>query len=279
MDSLATALIRQYQKSMPREAADALKCVPRIKCWICLDTEHVIYPRYLPTFLGYSEFALKTCYKCQHRDDQIKCLDSNRQTIRDRPIPYYGYSPPYTESDWVRTLAEIYRRDYQSIDAQEEKAFAGMSDDQVLAVSNWQQVQSSMMDMHIREWELEVDVKSVVDHVAVAVQAYSGNLLPLVDLVSSLKVKFGMSSEQSAIEENVTCVDMDNTGQPFLMKVTYRMTDDKDGLDVGILNYLRTSKHLRGELKLMKPSLGDTAANEICRRMISREAKKIVGDF
>lgn len=274
MAALFRDFIRQYEKSDPRDAADAIKCFPHIKCWVCLDTERIIHDRWVITWLGYSPYEVRRCKKCQGNDDHIKCVDSNRETERGRPIPYHGQSSsPYTMRDVVIALAEIYRRDYQGLDDAEEKIYNGMSDQEVLARATWQHVQRSVISHHIRGWELDVDVKSIVDNVSAAVQAYSGNVIPLIDLVSNLKVKFGMRTEQASVDERIACVDVTGDGQPFFMRLVYHMTDDKDGLDVGLFNYFRASKHVRGELTLMKPE--DGAAKEVCRRMMSREAGKL----
>lgn len=267
-------IIRPFEKSDPQDASDALKCVPRIRCWTCLDTERLIHDRWVVIWLGYSPYELKKCKKCQGSDDHVKCVDSNRLEERGRPIPYHGQgSNPYSVRDLVHSLAEIYRREYKAADELEEKEYAGQTDQEVLGRSSWTHLQKSVIDRHIREWELEVDVKSIVDNVSAAVQAYSGNVIPLADLVANLKVKFGMSSEKASVDERMMCVDITGEGQPFLLKLVYHMTDDKDGLDVGVLNYFRTSRHVRGEMMMMKPE--DGAAKEICRRMMSREAGKM----
>lgn len=275
-------MIQQYKQSMPQDSSDALKCVGRIKCWVCLDTERMIHPRFVPTFLGYSPYAIVTCRKCRGREDHIRCADTKNETERGRPIPYYGESHPFTERELIRVLADIYRREYQAIDKEieEKNPYREMSDDDVLKASNWQRIQSSLIDMHIREWELEVDVKSIVDNVSMLIQSYSGNVISLVDMVSNLKVKFRVSSEQSVVEERLTRVDVDEEGQPFFINITYHMTDDKDGLDVGIANYFRTTRHVRGEVKLMQPAQSSdghgSAAQEICRRMMNREASRFI---
>lgn len=269
-------LIRKYEKSDPQDARDSLRCVPYIKCWTCLDTECLLFDRWAPSFLGYSPYEVKRCKTCQGNDNHVRYADSNRETERGRPIPYHGNwsSSPYTERDLIRALADMYRRDYQHADEVEETKYANMSDAEVLACSQWGHIQTSRIDQHLREWELEVDVKKVVDGVSTAVQVYSGNVLMLVDMISTMKVKFGLSTEQSAVEESVSCVDIsERSGQPFFMKMSYRMTDDRDGLDVGFLNYYKTTKHFRGELTLMRPENG--ASVEICRRMMNREAGKV----
>lgn len=104
-------VIDNVHQTNPTDAEDARRCLPYIDCFCCLDTK-----RYIGDDL-YDSYQVRSC-SCSGLIQDLESIDDLNHTYRNRPLHYIGNngtSAINTVYDVVRILAEIYRRDYQSL--------------------------------------------------------------------------------------------------------------------------------------------------------------------
>lgn len=104
-------VLHDVQQTNPIDAEDARRCLPYITCFCCLDTK-----RYISDDL-YDSYQIRSC-SCSGIIQDLGSTDNLNDTYQNRPLHYIGnngISAINSVYDVIRILAEIYRRDYRSM--------------------------------------------------------------------------------------------------------------------------------------------------------------------
>ena len=119
MDSIRQMIVEGLQSVLdevhqtnPLDAEDARRCLPYIDCFCCLDTK-----RYIGDDM-YDLYRIRSC-SCSGRIQDFEATDDLNTIYHNRPLHYIGNngrSAINTVYDVIRVLAEIYRRDYRSVE-------------------------------------------------------------------------------------------------------------------------------------------------------------------
>jgi hypothetical protein len=159
------------------------------------------------------------------------------------------------------------------------KTYRELCDEEVMRQASWEHLKEDFFHRKISEEDATLDIKNLVKEVSAAIQLYSGNLIALVDLISSFDSKFHSISDRTTIEESSMKVEVDKDNKPFLIKFENSMRDFGDGFHCCFIDFKKSTKEAQVKLRMMRPVRDDYAALELCRRKMNKEATRFLNEM
>ena len=159
---------------------------------------------------------------------------------------------------------------------EELKPYETKTEDELFTHASWKDVKNREDNQVVRETHIKVDIEALIKEVSNAIQAYSGNLLALTDLVRDLDMKFRDFKSHENKENTHIQVKEDKNGHPFFMKFTYRFVEDTVEEHCCFMDFSKKVKKIDSHLIVMRPKDDNLEAIEICRRLMNKEAELII---
>ena len=169
------------------------------------------------------------------------------------------------------TKAEARRRKAEAL-----QPYSALPDDELARGSSWIDLKDEDLSREIEDTNASVKIKELVEAVSKGMAVYTGNLLALPDLLGKLDMKFkNFASYEDKEDHHITITERED-GALVFMKFVYRFTKEKEESHCCFMDCSKDKKKIHSYLKVMRPKDGNLEAEELCRRMMSREAIKMM---